>query len=71
MVPRITACPISTAKDSMESKSVRQLALSHYKHAGWRLSPSRKPNLAEFLKIVGPSLGEWHREFILELGEIE
>jgi hypothetical protein len=25
--------------------------------------------IAEFLKIVGPSLDEWHREFILELGE--
>jgi hypothetical protein len=25
--------------------------------------------IAEFVKIVGLSLGEWHSEFILELGE--
>jgi hypothetical protein len=25
--------------------------------------------IAEFLKIVGLSLGEWHSEFVLELGE--
>jgi hypothetical protein len=31
--------------------------------------PPAVSQIAQFLKIVGPSLGEWHREFILELGE--
>ena len=31
--------------------------------------PPAVSQVAQFLKIVGPSLGEWHGVFILELGE--
>lgn len=31
--------------------------------------PPAVSQIAEFVKIVGLSLGEWHSEFILELGE--